>query len=44
VATLGPVSGTSTARLNARRKLLARLKRQEFTLIKPWTRDELYED
>lgn len=55
VARLAPLSAEDRARLaaeeadnrrreEAKRALLERVRKQPFTVIGPWTRDELYED
>ena len=44
VATIGPVLKNSAERQRSKTALLARLRKQNVTGIRPWTRDELYED
>lgn len=44
VAKLSPVSGTETSTADARKSLLARLRKQPISRTGRWTRDELYED
>jgi prevent-host-death family protein len=44
VAKLSPFSATETSTANARKSLLARLRKQSISRTGRWTRDELYED
>lgn len=43
VATISPVKKADTSQLAARNLLLHRLRSQESTGVRNWTRDELYE-
>lgn len=43
VAKLSPVTGTGKSTAEARKSLLARLRRQPAARAARWTRDELYE-
>ncbi len=44
VATIGPVLKNSAERQGSKAALLARLRNQNVTGIRLWSRDELYED